>query len=338
MARITVVIPTFQRPALLKRALRSVQLQSYGDFEVRVYDNASGDETAAVVEEIGRSDSRIKYFCHERNIGMVPNFVHALKSVVDSPFVSVLNDDDFILPNFFKTALDAFESAPEAPLFCGPVLYTNPLRCVIAAPLTGLKGGVYEPGTLLTSMRSHTWTGMLLRTRILESMGNLDVRITAADTDLLWRIASRYVIVFRPEPCGVSLLHAESLSTSGKRALFLKSLYRMLRKTEGLGDLSPVIARQLRAVIVGAYFRMALQAMAGGETAAALRAAAVLRRQLKCRYRGMVLQIVGGTLPETVFCRTFELAMRALSTWRRLNCRRYDELVSRALSSLDGIS
>jgi glycosyltransferase involved in cell wall biosynthesis len=44
-AQITTIIPTFMRPQLLGRAIRSVLGQSYPHFEVHVYDNASGDET-----------------------------------------------------------------------------------------------------------------------------------------------------------------------------------------------------------------------------------------------------------------------------------------------------
>jgi len=48
---ITTVIPTYRRPAMLRRAIRSVLSQTFPDFRLCVYDNASGDETAVVVEE-----------------------------------------------------------------------------------------------------------------------------------------------------------------------------------------------------------------------------------------------------------------------------------------------
>ncbi len=68
---ITTIIPTYRRPKLLRRAIKSVLNQTYPHFQVCVYDNASGDETALVVDEIAKADPRVKYYCHSENIGSV---------------------------------------------------------------------------------------------------------------------------------------------------------------------------------------------------------------------------------------------------------------------------
>jgi len=49
---ITTIIPTYRRPKLLRRAIKSVLGQTFPHFQVCVYDNASGDETPDVVAEI----------------------------------------------------------------------------------------------------------------------------------------------------------------------------------------------------------------------------------------------------------------------------------------------
>jgi len=46
---ITCVIPTYRRPQLLSRAVKSVLDQNFADFEIWVYDNASGDVTGRMV-------------------------------------------------------------------------------------------------------------------------------------------------------------------------------------------------------------------------------------------------------------------------------------------------
>jgi glycosyltransferase involved in cell wall biosynthesis len=68
---ITTIIPTCRRPHLLRRAIKSVLNQTYPHFQVCVYDNASGDETAEVVSEFAKKDPRIKYHCHSENIRRV---------------------------------------------------------------------------------------------------------------------------------------------------------------------------------------------------------------------------------------------------------------------------
>ena len=67
--QITTIIPTYRRPHLLRRAIQGVLNQTYSDFQVCVYDNASGDETAQVVAEFAARDNRVKYHCHSQNIG-----------------------------------------------------------------------------------------------------------------------------------------------------------------------------------------------------------------------------------------------------------------------------
>ena len=66
---ITTIIPTYQRPKLLRRAIKSVLNQTYPHFQVCVYDNASGDETEAIVQEFIAKDSCIQYFRQEKNWG-----------------------------------------------------------------------------------------------------------------------------------------------------------------------------------------------------------------------------------------------------------------------------
>ncbi len=70
---ITTVIPTYRRPKLLQRAIKSVLNQTYPHFQVCVYDNASGDETAGVAAPTIRQKMRAKvsqwaHFGNMRNL------------------------------------------------------------------------------------------------------------------------------------------------------------------------------------------------------------------------------------------------------------------------------
>ena len=46
----SVVIPTFNCAPLLKRALQSVERQTFSNYEIIIIDNSSTDETKSVVE------------------------------------------------------------------------------------------------------------------------------------------------------------------------------------------------------------------------------------------------------------------------------------------------
>ena len=82
---ITIILPTYQRPLMLKRAIQSVLNQTYPNYQVCIYDNASGDQTASVVKNLITSGANIRYHRHLTNIGILENFQYGLKRV-DTPF------------------------------------------------------------------------------------------------------------------------------------------------------------------------------------------------------------------------------------------------------------
>src|SRR5207249_4098688 len=79
---VTIGIPTFNRPHLLARALRSVARQDYPNLEVLVADNATpGDETPRVVDSFMASIPNLKYIKHARDIDSFHNFMFLLRAV-----------------------------------------------------------------------------------------------------------------------------------------------------------------------------------------------------------------------------------------------------------------
>lgn len=110
---ITTVLPSYRRPALLKRAVLSVLNQSRQDFVVQILDNASGDETEDVVRELMRADSRIRYHRQTENIGAIRNIIAGL-GTVQTRYFNILCDDDALMPEFFATTVGMHE-AGESP-------------------------------------------------------------------------------------------------------------------------------------------------------------------------------------------------------------------------------
>ena len=94
--KFTVVIPTRERSTTLHHALRTCVEQTYEPLEIIVSDNASLDDTRAVVESF--ADPRIRYVNTGRRLSMSRNWEFAL-SHVTGDFVTYVGDDDGLLPN-----------------------------------------------------------------------------------------------------------------------------------------------------------------------------------------------------------------------------------------------
>ncbi|VWX51691.1 glycosyltransferase family 2 protein [Novosphingobium sp. 9U] len=66
---VTVVIPAYNAAHCIARAIHSVQAQTLQDFEIIVVDDASLDETCAVVRRLAAADHRIQLVQQQRNGG-----------------------------------------------------------------------------------------------------------------------------------------------------------------------------------------------------------------------------------------------------------------------------
>lgn len=90
----SVIIPTYNRNALLKGAVFSVLEQTFKEFELIIVDDNSSDNTEKTIKEI--KDKRIKYFKNKINLRTEENQKKAI-SLAKGEYIFTVGDDDFIL-------------------------------------------------------------------------------------------------------------------------------------------------------------------------------------------------------------------------------------------------
>jgi glycosyltransferase involved in cell wall biosynthesis len=227
---VTAVIPTYRRPGLLKRAIESVLAQTHRDLLVRVYDNASGDETADVVRAMAAKDARITYHAHPANIGATRNFQFGM-SDVKTPFFSCLSDDDVLFPGFYATALSCLETTPDALMsICSTLEFGADAKFLYAPLALWPRAGRFDPPESAFAMldnRHPTWTGIVFRTAVVDKVGIIDAEVGGpADLDFELRVAARYPFVVSFAPCAAYLNHAASVS-AGENASVIDGYRRM---------------------------------------------------------------------------------------------------------------
>jgi glycosyltransferase involved in cell wall biosynthesis len=102
---VSIMIPTYRRPALLEEAIESALNQmTEVPFEVVVVDNESDDrEVAAQVEAVIKkfTGKNIRYFRNSQNIGMFGNWNRCIE-LARGKYISILNDDDLLSPEFIE--------------------------------------------------------------------------------------------------------------------------------------------------------------------------------------------------------------------------------------------
>jgi glycosyltransferase involved in cell wall biosynthesis len=215
---ITAIIPTYRRPKLLRRAVLSVLNQTYHHIRVCVYDNASGDETEEVVAELMQKDSRVTYHRHSENIGSYNNFNYGLQEV-ETPFFSLLSDDDVFVPEFFEKALEGFKQYPEAMLVCMPTIAVNSDLRVISGPPEVNYMKLHSAREALTGVINGSipgkWSGILFRKEVRDSIGLIDVQSGPfADAGYVMHAVARFPIVAVPGIAAVYVIYQNTTSAA----------------------------------------------------------------------------------------------------------------------------
>jgi glycosyltransferase involved in cell wall biosynthesis len=95
MVKVSVCIPTYNYGHFVGDAIESVLSQTLQDFEIIISDNASTDDTEAVVSRYAVDDPRIRYVRNQTNLGMVANWNRCL-SLATGEYVKFLCADDLL--------------------------------------------------------------------------------------------------------------------------------------------------------------------------------------------------------------------------------------------------
>lgn len=296
---ITVILPTYKRPFLLKRAIDSVLCQTVTNFKVCIYDNCSNDETPLVVKEIMDQDSRVLYHCHDRNIGPGANFNYGLMRV-DTPFFSFLSDDDFLLPDFFKTALEGFSSYPEAAFSAASVITMTDRGKILYEPFSlWKKEGKFDPpeGLLETLGGKYPiWTGILFRREVINLTGGLDLKIGAADLDFVNRIAARKPYVISKKPAALCVNHEDSSSFIAPLPTYWPSWIKMIENITNDNTLPVSVKDKFETAMNEQLYKVLMwigvRSFECGNFNQAMEASQILSKELHCNRQGHLLSLL----------------------------------------------
>ena len=103
--KVSVIITTYNRSKLLKRAIESVLSQTFKDFEMIVVDNGSTDNTKEIAK-----DYNVKYIFQENSGGAAKPKNTGIK-VAQGKYIATLDDDDEWLPTKLEKQIELLENS-----------------------------------------------------------------------------------------------------------------------------------------------------------------------------------------------------------------------------------
>ena len=199
--KVSVIIPTHNRAALLPRAVSSVLAQTYGDFELLIIDDASTDDTPQVIA--GFSDRRIRSFRQDANRGASAARNLGLANALGE-YIAFLDDDD----EYVRTRLEEQVAFLDAAPLDIALVHGWMERCDDSTgqhtPARGsaANGNVFE--TALSCGRIAVTITILARASVVREMGGFREDLSIGEEGfLLCTIAEKYNIGFLPQVAAI---------------------------------------------------------------------------------------------------------------------------------------
>jgi glycosyltransferase involved in cell wall biosynthesis len=191
--KVSAIIPTFDRPALLRQALASIRALEGPDltFEILVGDNGSDPETPKVAKEFGAIYIQVQTSgpSAARNASL---------RVASGEFVAFLDDDDVWLQNHVRSHIEFLDSKPDLDAILGQVISTDSHLEPLGKPWPEENPG--DGDELLKRMLSGYFPqigSVIARGNICDQIGFFDNALLGGeDLDWLLRIARRRKLGF----------------------------------------------------------------------------------------------------------------------------------------------
>lgn len=102
--RVSILLPTRTRARYLRKAIESLQKQTWGNIEILVFDDGSTDETPELLGRLAHSDMRIRLFRQESSRGLAA----ALNRLIEESrgeWLARMDDDDCSHPQRIERQL-----------------------------------------------------------------------------------------------------------------------------------------------------------------------------------------------------------------------------------------
>jgi len=199
--RVSIVMPTFRRAAVIGDTIRSLLDQTYSDFELLVRDDDGEDGTEAVVR--GLADPRIRYHRNPQRLRMPGNLNSGIRETVGE-YVLVCHDHDLYAPTLVARMVEVLDAHPSA-LFvhCGAVGIDDSGRTIEnwVQELPELTDGERWVHRMLENFSSPVTANSMVRRSAHERFGLYDPDYGfVADVEMWMRLSRRGDVAYLAEP------------------------------------------------------------------------------------------------------------------------------------------
>lgn len=200
---ITTIIPAYGKPELLQSSIRSVQSQTYSDWELIVVDDNDPEteerkQTEKMLSDFASKDSRIHYVRHPRNLNGAAARNTGIRQA-QGEYIAFLDSDDEYYPQRFQECLNALQNAPNeiAGVYTGCEFRRNGKTFRI---VKNVEAGNFLVETLACTFMFCTGSNLFMKASAIRNLQGFDESfLRHQDYEFLVRYFEKYVLAAVPE-------------------------------------------------------------------------------------------------------------------------------------------
>lgn len=189
----SIITPTFRRPELLKRNIKSVREQTFKNYEHIIVDDGNDSATAELIREL--SDDKITFIRHETSKGAAGSYNTGIQRS-RGQLILFLDDDDEYMPSFLEKMHSAFSTAGKDTGF----IWSGIARIKDEPGAEKLICNLVWPEVFKAEDRGFAAAtsisngfGVCVRRECIEAIGMYDEKMEVGeDTDFMFRLAQKY--------------------------------------------------------------------------------------------------------------------------------------------------
>ena len=195
MPTISVVVPAYNGERTILETIKSIQQQTFSDFELIVINDGSTDRTLEPLATV--EDPRLKVFSYEN--GGLPVARNRGIARSTGEFITFIDADDLWTPDKLELQLAALQQHPEAVVaYSWTLVMDEKGEGFYPGKSVSFEGNVY-PQLLLSNFIA-SGSNVMLRREAIASVGEFDPTLRSCeDWDYWLRVAARWSFVVVPK-------------------------------------------------------------------------------------------------------------------------------------------
>lgn len=268
-------MPNWNKGRFIATAIQSVLDQSYTEFELIVVDDGSSDNSLSVLEDLAKTDSRIRVIANRTNRGSSYSLNRGMKEA-SGRYFCFIGSDDLFKPERIEKMVEALQSSQHHIAFTDIFTIDESGKVLRDSYLDRLpvEGDAYA--SILTDQKQGQGT-MMIPASAPRAVGYFDESMRwGEDFDYLLRLTKRYKVVVVRQPLygyrryGTST--SSSTSTRLKGRVYINVLesnleknweeldditrFRVIRRIQSTARESQIMSKYIKWKISPTYLRL----------------------------------------------------------------------------------